>query len=458
MSNEFAPLGLDNRLIKRLDVLGFTQPTEIQQQAIPYGLSGRDLLASSKTGSGKTLAFLLPAIHRVLRTKPLSPNDPRVLILLPTRELARQVFNELKRLLDKLSLQCVPVIGGENFNDQCKALRKRPHFVVGTPGRVQDHLKDRSLFLQGLELLILDEADRMLDLGFAADINAINDAANHRKRQTLMFSATLENAPVHTLTKKVLKEPKKIEVGQATERHGDIEHSAMLCDNLVHKEALLQHILATEPFEQAIIFTATRDDSERLATLLNDKYGAKGLSGKLTQSERNNIMQDVKNRQCRVLVCTDVASRGLDVLTLSLVINFDLPKHAEEYIHRIGRTGRAGQQGKAVSLVGPKDWLSFVNINALLNEPVPITSVEGMEAKFKGLSEKNSRAAGSKAASKGKRGVKGNSPWDGALAKAKKTRTDKRPEAGRTQVSGADVGAMPVKRKKRSTPETSDDD
>lgn len=202
---QFTEFSLDKRLLTSLEHMGINQPTEIQSKAIPVGLSGRDLMASSKTGSGKTLAFLLPAMQRVISTKALSKRDPRVLILLPTRELANQVYAQLRLLVANTQYKAMKILGGENFNDQAKGLARDPHFVVATPGRLADHLSQQHLYLNGLELLILDEADRMLDLGFAEQLKAINAAADHRRRQTLMFSATLDHGEINDIAAELLK-------------------------------------------------------------------------------------------------------------------------------------------------------------------------------------------------------------------------------------------------------------
>ncbi|MGR2769575.1 DEAD/DEAH box helicase [Photobacterium ganghwense] len=383
---QFNDLGLDQRLISKLNHLAFYKPTEIQQAAIPVGILGKDVLASSKTGSGKTLAFLLPAMQRMYRCKPFTRRDPRVLVLTPTRELAKQVFAQLKTLNAGTPYDGALIVGGENFNDQVKALRKDPMFVIATPGRLADHLEHRSTHLDGLEMLILDEADRMLDLGFEAQLRRIHEAANHRRRQTLMFSATLDHADVVSIASDMLNAPKRISVGHSAEAHTDIAQRFMLCDHLDHKQALLDKLLETEDYDQMIIFTATRADTDRLTTLLNErKLKAVALSGEMNQTQRNNIMSQFERDCHKILVTTDVASRGLDISKVSHVINFDMPKHAEEYVHRIGRTGRAGNKGDAISLVGPKDWKSFKNVEAFLQQSIEFTTLEGLEGKFKGL-------------------------------------------------------------------------
>ncbi len=395
----FEEFGFDNRILNSIGHLGFDQATEIQSRAIPEAMAGRDLLASSKTGSGKTLAYLLPALHRVYKKKALSKRDPRVVVLVPTRELAKQVYGQLRLLLAGSRFTSILIQGGENFNDQHKQLQKDPHFIIATPGRLVDHLKQRNVFLEGLELLILDEADRMLDLGFADAMRAINDAANHRQRQTLFFSATLDNTDVSDIANELLKEPSRVAVGQGFDEHTDISQHVLLCDHLDHKEALLKHVLTSQTIKQAIVFTATKNDTVRLADIISS-WGltTQALNGNLSQSARNKAMESFAKGQFNVLVSTDVASRGLDIASVSHVINFDLPKQAEEFVHRTGRTGRAGFKGDAYSLVGPKDWLNFKAIETFLQKVLPTEVVEGLEPKFKGLQPaKPKRAAHKKA-------------------------------------------------------------
>ncbi|UJF17603.1 DEAD/DEAH box helicase [Vibrio sp. SS-MA-C1-2] len=385
----FEDLAIDKRLMKPLHHLGLSKPTEIQELAIPVAVAGKDIIASSKTGSGKTLAFLLPALHRIIRMKAVSRRDPRVLILTPTRELAKQVFGQLKLMSAHINCEIALIVGGENFNDQANAFRKNPTIVVGTPGRVADHMSHRHVYFGHLELLIFDEADRMLDLGFAGQLREINGVANHRRRQTLMFSATLDNTEVNELAGELLKDPKRIAVGSAGTEHKDIEQNFYLCDHLDHKQAILQKLIDNAEYNQMMVFTATRADTDRLTALFNEQgLKAVALSGDLNQAARNRIMSQFERRVYRILVTTDIASRGLDIRNVSHVINFDMPKHAEEYVHRVGRTGRAGEKGEAHSLVGPKDWLSFKNVEAFLQQSVDFSTIEGLEGKFKGLKPK----------------------------------------------------------------------
>ncbi|GGW88349.1 DEAD/DEAH box helicase [Alteromonas halophila] len=426
-------LPVNHTIIKRLSDKGITDLTEIQQQTIVPAIQGKDVIASSKTGSGKTFAYLIPAINRLLKDKPLSRKDPRAVILAPTRELAKQVFIETKNLISKMSLQCALVVGGENYNEQTKVLRRNPHIVVGTAGRVADHLEDKSFFLNGLELLIIDEADRMLDLGFAGALTSINEAADHRKRQTMLFSATLDNIELAAMTKKLTTAAVRVAVGQASAVHEDIHQQCYFADHVEHKDALLARCLDETNFNQAVIFCATREDTSRIATLLNaQQRDAVALSGELLQSQRANIMSEFGRGQHSILVTTDVASRGLDLVKVGLVINYDLPKQPDEYIHRIGRTGRAGRQGQAISLVGPRDWKSFAALKEQLAYPLACEPHPALGATFSGFAirkkvPKKSGTPNKKAASAG------------ASAPRKKKRVN--------TMAGEDVGMMPVKRR-----------
>lgn len=435
---QFSDFGLDRPLMSTVEHLGFTAPTEIQQQAIPAAMAGHDLIASSKTGSGKTLAFIIPALQRLSKNRALSKRDPRVVILTPTRELAKQVFSQLRLFTSNTQFKAVLILGGENFNDQVKVLEKDPHFIVATPGRLADHLSQGHFYLNGLELLILDEADRMLDLGFAKQLTQINNAADHRKRQTLLFSATLDHAQVNEFAQELLKKPKRIAIGSAFTEHKDINKRFYLADNLDHKEALLAHFLANEQYQQVIIFTATRGDTDRLATLINEKLSesskAVALSGELNQSQRNQIMDGFSKGQQKILVTTDLASRGLDLVNVSMVINFDMPKHTEEFIHRIGRTGRAGSKGDAIALVGPKDWLSFKNVEGLLEQTINFEQVAGLKAKFKGLKPKKAK-------------IKVSKEKENKALKSKAPKVKKAPK--KIFHAAQDVGDMPIIKRKK---------
>lgn len=437
----FKELALDPRLLRSIQHLGFTQPTEIQQEAIPAVMQGKDLIVSSKTGSGKTLAYLLPMMQRLLRSKPLSAQDPRAVILAPTRELAQQIYAQLRLFVANTRLVPAFIVGGENFNDQEKILKRQPHIIVATPGRLADHLEHKSFFLQGLEMLILDEADRMLDLGFMPQLTAIHKQASHRLRQTLMFSATLDHAEVNELALSLLKDPYRVALGAGYDPHKDIMQRCYFADNLTHKEALLLHFLQTEQIRQLILFTATREDTDRLATLVQQAgFAAVGLNGKLTQAQRNSVMQAFASHKYQVLVTTDVASRGLDLLQVSHVINFDMPKHPEEYVHRIGRTGRAGQHGFAFSLVGPKDLVAFRAIETFLRRPLEMAQIETLPAKFDG---KVKAKTPPKPANKPQR--KTTSKPGTSVRAAESPLPKKKPQF----FEGGDDGAAPLKKKQK---------
>jgi len=433
---QFSDFGFDKRLMSTIEHLGFERPTDIQQQAIPVAMSGHDLMASSKTGSGKTLAFILPAMHRLTKNRALSKRDPRVLILTPTRELAKQVFTQLRLFTTGSNFKSVLILGGENFNDQVKTLEKDPHFIVATPGRLADHLTQGHFYLHGLELLIFDEADRMLDLGFAKELRIINKAADHRKRQTLMFSATMDHAQVTEFAVELLNSPKKVTIDSGHDEHKDINKRFYLADHLDHKQALLEHFLATESYQQLIIFTATRADTERLSTALKEKgLESAALSGELTQGQRNQIMDAFSKGQQKILITTDLASRGLDLVNVSHVINFDLPKHCEEFVHRIGRTGRAGKKGDAISFVGPKDWQSLKNIEGFLKTEFTFETVDELPATFKGLKPKKTKKASTK-------------PSKAKVAKPKAEKKKPVKAKKKAFLAAEDAGDLPILRKK----------
>jgi superfamily II DNA/RNA helicase len=441
----FSDLALDPRLLRSVGHLGFAKPTEIQGEAIPAVMQGKDLMVSSKTGSGKTLAYLLPMMQRMLRSKPLSAQDPRAVILAPTRELAKQIYAQLRLFVANTRLTTAFIVGGENFNDQERVLKRQPQIIVATPGRLADHLEHKTFFLQGLEMLILDEADRMLDLGFMPQLTAIHKAATHRLRQTLMFSATLDHVDVQHLALSLLQNPYRVSLGAAVDPHQDIQQRCIYADHLTHKEALLKHVLKNEVVKQLIVFTATREDTDRLAKLVEGEgFAAIGLNGKLSQAQRSSVMQAFASHKYQVLVTTDVASRGLDLLQVSHVVNFDLPKHPEEYVHRIGRTGRAGQQGVAYSFVSPKDWNSLQAIEGFLRRPLEFAVVEGLVAKF------NGQMPVAKAANpKQKKALNTDKPQRKSVNKMVLDGDAPLPKKKKVFFEGGDDGALVVKKKQK---------
>jgi len=436
-------LPVHHKIIAKLEAKNITSLTEIQEKTILPGIQGKDIIASSKTGSGKTFAFLVPAVNRLMSQKALSRQDPRALILAPTRELAKQVFIEAKSLCSGLNLSCTLVVGGENFNDQVKSLRRNPHIIVGTAGRVADHLLGKSMYLNGLELLVFDEADRMLDLGFSSQLKMINDYADHRKRQTMLFSATLDSIELNHMTSTLTKSAVRVAVGDSTAEHGDITQQCYFADNVEHKDTLLDTELKRRDYNQAIVFTATREDTDRLTTILNKSdLQAIALRGDLPQNQRAAIMSEFARGQHSILVTTDVASRGLDLSKVGLVINFDLPKNVDEYIHRIGRTGRAGQKGEAMSLIGPRDWKSFTALKSHLQYALACENHDTLPATFKGFEDKKPTSASPKSRAAKKR--------EAAPKKQAVRRVD--------TMGGEDIGMVPIKRKPRAPVENDDDD
>jgi superfamily II DNA/RNA helicase len=437
----FSHFGLDQRLTSSLEHLGFDQPTPIQTETIPVAMAGKDILASSQTGSGKTMAFLLPIMQRLLRQKAFSKRDPRALILAPTRELAFQVYQDFKKLTGGTKLNASLIVGGESFNDQAKVLRKEPDIIIGTPGRMADHLEHRNIALHALEVLVLDEADRMLDLGFVTALRHLNKAADHRKRQTMLFSATIDDKAIKNLSVEVLQDAKRIEIGRSTDKHSNIKQTMFLSDKLEHKQTQLIK-LCEQPFEQMLVFTATKADTERLAALIAETgVKASAIHGDLPQAARNKAMDDFKRTVCKVLVATDIASRGLDIKHVSHVVNFDLPKHPEDYIHRIGRTGRAGKDGMAISFVSDKDWASLERIQLLLKTTFTFDVIEGLEPRFRGIKPKKSmmKKSGSKHTQFAKKK---------AAVKKDKGQTKSKP-LNKSFVENIDVGHIPMKRKPR---------
>jgi len=433
----FTELPIDHRIVKNLSTMQLSNLTDIQQQAIPHALLNKDILAASKTGSGKTLAFVVPMVHRLLSQRSLSKADPRALILAPTRELAKQVYGVVRQVIANTQLQANLIVGGENYNDQSKLLRRNPHIVVGTAGRIADHLNDRHVFLNGLELLILDEADRMLELGFSEQLANIHKQADHRKRQTMMFSATIEQAQVKQMTQELLNNPQKIVVDSAQQPHKDIEQGFYLSDGVSQKDLQLTKLINVVEREQAIVFTATREDTQRLTDMLNNEsLNSVALSGDLLQKQRNQILQDFSQGKFAILVTTDLAARGLDIRNVALVINYDLPKFAEEYIHRIGRTGRAGNKGVALSLVGKKDWKSFESIQANYVGKVEFLTIDGIETRFKGVKKANKFKTKPKA-------KKVNTPEQAEIKKSQKKRFN--------SLESVEMGNIPIKRKARSS-------
>ncbi|WP_299188611.1 DEAD/DEAH box helicase [uncultured Psychrobacter sp.] len=373
----FTDLNIAKPILTALDRIGYTNPTPIQAQAIPFALQGRDLLLSAQTGSGKTAAFVIPVLDRLSRATSFDKLT-KALILTPTRELAQQVHDSVRTYSkDMRGLFCVPLVGGAPYNGQITALRKGVQVIVATPGRLLDHIKAGRVDLSNLEVLVLDEADRMLDMGFADDISDILSAAP-TDRQTIMCSATWDG-PVGKIAASFTKNPERVSI-KVESAH--IEEKVYYCDDFEHKNRLLDKVVCQPEMDQIIIFAATKRSTEKLAKSLQEQgHKASFLHGDLPQSKRNRIVQDLRNGKCKILVATDVAARGLDVPAISHVINYDLPRQTEDYVHRIGRCGRAGRTGVAISLCSMDDRPQLNAINRYLDRKMEVCVIEGMEPK-----------------------------------------------------------------------------
>jgi superfamily II DNA/RNA helicase len=378
----FENLNLNAAILKAISETGYTEPTPIQAQAIPEIMAGHDLMASSQTGSGKTAAFILPALNRLATPSAMPGKGPRVLVLTPTRELAQQVCDAATKYGKNMRFKIISILGGMPYPVQNRLLSSHVDILVATPGRLIDHLERGRIDFSRLEVLILDEADRMLDMGFVDDVERIAQATP-KTRQTLLFSATLDGV-VGNLASRLLKTPKRIMVSAARDKHENIEQRMMFADDMAHKNKMLSHLLTDVDMNQALVFTATKRDADALA----DKLSAQGLSvaalhGDMNQRERNRTLLNMRNGNIRILVATDVAARGLDVRGISHVINFDLPKFAEDYVHRIGRTGRAGSSGIAISFASNRDVQLLKRIERYTEQSIKMHTIEGLEPKYK---------------------------------------------------------------------------
>ncbi|MBV2235296.1 MAG: DEAD/DEAH box helicase [Sterolibacterium sp.] len=399
----FTELNLHPALLQAIADAGYSAATAVQQQAIPAVLEGRDLLVSSQTGSGKTAAFMLPAIHRLaaaprqnaptgktpnqLRQSAASrgqrprfqPAQPKVLVLAPTRELALQVTAATEKYAAQLRfIKSVAILGGMPYVKQMQLLARNPQILVATPGRLIDHMESGKIDCSQLEMLVLDEADRMLDMGFIDDIERIV-AATPTTRQTLLFSATLDGM-VGQMAQRITHDPLVIRIAGATSKHENIAQRLHFVDDLAHKNRLLDHLLRDISIDQCVVFTATKRDADLLSERLNlSGFAAAALHGDMHQGARNRTLRAVRNGEVRVLVATDVAARGIDVPTISHVFNYDLPKNPEDYVHRIGRTGRAGRNGQAISLVNHGERFNVRNIERFTKQPIPVEVIVGHE-------------------------------------------------------------------------------
>ncbi len=383
------PSACNQALLNAVEQSGYTEATTVQLQAIPPALAGKDLMVSASTGSGKTASFVLPALERVLAARGDNTKrrekgvvyGPRVLVLAPTRELAMQVAKAaINYGRNVQGLRVATVVGGVPYPAQIAALRGPLDILISTPGRLIDHLQSGRAVLENVEMLVLDEADRMLDMGFIDDISTIADHIP-ATRQTVMYSATFAGH-VGRLAQNLLRDPQRIDVASHTDTHANIEQRLHWADNATHKNAMLDHILTQREMEQALVFTSTQRDADWLADRLADMgHHVASLHGGHPQGRRNRVLQGLRNKQLKILIATDVAARGIDVPSISHVINYGLPMKAEDYVHRIGRTGRAGRNGLAVTLAERMDVSMIRRIQQFTTQDIPVASIVGLEPK-----------------------------------------------------------------------------
>ena len=375
----FESLNLHPTLLRAVLEAGYETPTAVQAQAIPSALEGRDIMASAQTGTGKTAAFTLPALNLLATPHASNSRGPRILVLTPTRELAAQVNEAARKYGKYIRARTVSIVGGMPYPLQNKLLSQPLDILVATPGRFIDHMERGRIDLSRLQMLVLDEADRMLDMGFMPDVEKIC-AALPKERQTLLFSATLDG--IGHIAKQFLNNPLTLQVAGQKEKHANIEQRLHFVDDMTHKNKLLEHLLIAPDMNQAIIFTSTKRHADVLA---EDLYAAghktAALHGDMTQGARNRTLTKLRHGDVKVLVATDVAARGIDVQGISHVINYDLPKFAEDYVHRIGRTGRANNKGTAISFASNMDRHLLRKIEQYTGQKLEAAVIEGFEPK-----------------------------------------------------------------------------
>lgn len=374
----FTELGLSADILRAVSEQGYSEPTPIQAKAIPVVLEGRDVLAGAQTGTGKTAGFTLPLLQKLSEQKPAKGNRPvRALVLTPTRELAAQVAESVKTYSKFLPVRSAVIFGGVKINPQIETLRRGVDILVATPGRLLDHVNQKTLDLSQVEVLVLDEADRMLDMGFIHDIRKVL-ALLPKQRQNLLFSATFSN-DIKKLADGLLNSPTLIEVAQrntTSERVAQVVHYV----DKKRKRELLSFLIGSGNWKQVLVFTRTKHGANRLAQQLEqDGLTAAAIHGNKSQGARTRALADFKRGAVRVLVATDIAARGLDIDQLPHVVNFELPNVPEDYVHRIGRTGRAGNEGEAMSLVCVDEHKLLRDIDRLLKSEIPKVAIDGFE-------------------------------------------------------------------------------
>ena len=379
----FENLGLTPNILKAIEKSGYKTPTPVQEEAIPAVLTGKDLKASAQTGTGKTAAFLLPILQNIQSLTNRNSKAPLALILVPTRELAMQILAEaikFSKFLNRIKTVCL--YGGVPYGIQNRELSRPYEILVATPGRLIDHIERRNIDLGNIQTFVMDEADRMLDLGFIEAVEKISSLLPNSV-QTLMFSATLRGT-VLKLSEKLLKDPVEVNVVPSEQNKANIKQELYFVDDLKQKLQLLEHLLQQdETTSQTIIFTATKIYAEQLVNILRDAgHRAAALHGDMNQHRRSQTIAKIKQGKIKILVATDVAARGIDVKDIGLVVNFDLPMNVEDYVHRIGRTGRAEAEGLAISFAAPKDITNLKKIEKYISLNIEKKSVDGIKISF----------------------------------------------------------------------------
>lgn len=385
----FDTLSLQPEILKAVTKAGYTNPTKIQSKAIPMIMGGSDIRASAQTGTGKTAAFLLPALNLLASPSKKEGKGPRILILVPTRELAMQITAQAEkysRYLNRVKTVCV--VGGVPYPKQVSKLSRPYDILIATPGRLIDFMDRGKIDFSRIEMVVLDEADRMLDMGFVKPVEQIV-AKTPSSRQMLMFSATLQGEVIK-LSKRLLNDPLEIKIDAEHAKHENIKQALHFVDDRHHKNRLLDHILMQDGVDNTIIFTSTKRYADQLVRELKDKeFPAAALHGDMNQRQRSRTIKLLRNGKINVLVATDVAARGIDVQSITHVINFDLPNNVEDYVHRIGRTGRAGATGTALSFVAGRDAFLVKKIKEFTGQPISVEVVAGLEPKKRQASPKD---------------------------------------------------------------------
>jgi len=447
----FDSLGLAPESLRAVADQGYSTPTPVQSQAIPIVLGGRDLLAGAETGTGKTAAFVLPMLQGLHERRNGGPRRVRALVIVPTRELALQVEESVRIYGKHRPIRSVAIYGGVRMDRQVRALRHGAEIVVATPGRLLDHVRQRTIDLRSVEVLVLDEADRMLDMGFIHDIKAILKLLPE-DRQSLLFSATF-NSHIRKLAEQFLRDPESVDAAARNAPAAPIRQLVHPVDK-GQKRHLLSHLVRSQQIGQALVFTRTKRGANRLAEQLDmDGISATAIHGNKSQSQRVRALAAFKKGHAQVLVATDVAARGLDIEALPHVVNFELPTVPEDYVHRIGRTGRAGTDGTAISLVSHDEHEQIRDIEKLLKKPIERQVVEGFEPSMPlptGQSRGNGGSSGPR-----HRGAKRRPPWEQRSGGAQ-SRSDGgrgRPQGRRVEVEHRPRDGRPAQQSQGSAPQ-----